>query len=129
MFNLNFNHRFNQTYINIKSTSIKNIFYKIYFKKIITTKIIIISNRLLNAHSSRLKSAAAKKWEITGKRDGVEEESNNSHRLRFRHIILAFSLQNSDQLKRYVMGFSLLFLTAGVSDLYGVWIPHTNYKI
>jgi len=31
LFNFNFNNSFNQAYINIKSTSIKNTFYKIIF--------------------------------------------------------------------------------------------------
>jgi hypothetical protein len=33
LFKLNFNHSFNQTYINIKPTSTKNVFYKTIFFK------------------------------------------------------------------------------------------------
>jgi hypothetical protein len=40
LFNLNFNHTFNQTYINTKSTLIKNIFYNtIFFKSQLKKKI------------------------------------------------------------------------------------------
>jgi hypothetical protein len=46
LFNLNFNHSFNQTYINTKPISTKNTFYKTIFFQITTTKTNIIPTTL-----------------------------------------------------------------------------------
>jgi hypothetical protein len=62
------------------------------------------------------------KTERSWERDGVKEESNNSHRLRFRHIVLAFSLQISwkGMSCDFLFCFRLLMSTTAVEiiDLY-----------